>query len=71
MFKQLRKSVFFSSFFLPMDPDPDSESGSTQANESGSVPDPDPQPCFFPVLAVLNLGIFYSKDLLSEKRPQV
>jgi hypothetical protein len=23
MFKKLRKSAFFSSFFLPMDPDPD------------------------------------------------
>jgi hypothetical protein len=38
MFKRLRKSAFFSSFFLSMDPDPDSESGSgsTQIIESGS-----------------------------------
>jgi hypothetical protein len=46
MFKKLRKSEFFSSFFLPMDPDPDSDSlsGSTQVIESGYNLDPDPQP---------------------------
>jgi hypothetical protein len=37
MFEKLRKSAFFSSFFLPMDPD--SESGSTKSLN------PDPQPC--------------------------
>jgi hypothetical protein len=42
MCKKLRKSTFFSSFFLPMDPD--SKSGSTQVIESGSNTDPDPQP---------------------------
>jgi hypothetical protein len=31
MFKKLRKSAFFSSFFLPMDPDLDSESRSTKS----------------------------------------
>jgi hypothetical protein len=36
MFKKLRKSAFFSSFFLHMDPDPDSESGSTKS----LIPDP-------------------------------
>jgi hypothetical protein len=41
MFKKLRKSAFFSSFVLPMDPDPDSESGSTVI-ESGSNPNTDP-----------------------------